>query len=68
MRLANAFLSGMRSAYEISPKEDKYTAHFVTVAEAKVINLHTESDLAASWKEIAYCQKNAFNKISKKSD
>ncbi|MCL6243824.1 hypothetical protein M5F04_04455 [Acinetobacter sp. ANC 7200] len=63
MRATKAFLSGMSSAYEVSPIEKTHKAHFITVAESHVVSLNIDSNVNNSWKVIASCQKKAFNEI-----
>ena len=63
MRFAKTFLSGMSSAYEVSPVEKRHKAHFVTAAECHVINLNIDSNINNSWKVIASYQKKAFDEI-----
>lgn len=63
MKATKAFLSGMSSAYEVSPIEKKHKAHFITVAESHVVNLNIDNNINNSWKVIASCQKKAFNEV-----
>lgn len=63
MRLANAFLSGMRSAYEVLPNQTKHKAHFIKTAEVTVVNFSVDSNITDSWKAVASCQKRAFKEV-----
>ncbi len=63
MRFASAFLSGMRSAYEVLPTETRHKAHFVKTAKAVVINLNVDTNINNSWEVIASCQKRSFNEV-----
>lgn len=68
MKVARAFLSGMTSAYELSPTEKEYKAHFVSLSKSRTINLNIDSNINNSWVTIASCQKIAFDEIIHKNN
>ena len=66
MRAVRAFLTGMASAYEVLPIEKTHKAHFITIAESRVINLNIDSNINKSWISVASNQKKSFDEICQK--
>lgn len=64
MRRTSAFVEGMRSAFDLAPKQTRHKANFISEAKTPKVDTHISiNDSASAWIAVGSYMKKAANRF-----